>query len=166
MSTKKEESYEPLFESGITDLRIEECYQLLVNTFNKNVQRENLMERFLVYYWELCQLGIYIEMWLDGSFVTKKENPSDVDIVLILDREQVKSLGREQSNQLMTLTYPPTAEARYGVDVRVHGFSEAKRLKQKFEWFSHDKNLLPKGFARLIINPCEKEKPASGEVQI
>ncbi len=151
MNEDKEKSYQPLLDEGIHDIEVDECFDLFVRPFKNNEHRSKLMERFLHYYWELCQLGIFVEIWLDGSFVTKKEQPSDIDIVLIVNRSQLNELDHDQARTFYTLMQPIITKARYGIDVRMHGYDEHERKEQKRKLFSYDKNLNKKGFARLKI---------------
>ena len=49
--------------------------------------------------------GVHIvgELWVNGSFVTEKINPNDVDLVLVLDRQFVEQASPEQMEALMWL---------------------------------------------------------------
>ncbi|WP_338768928.1 hypothetical protein WAF17_08795 [Bernardetia sp. ABR2-2B] len=57
-------------------------------------QRKHHFDSYLNYSKELKKLCKDIELtqWIDGSFVTKKENPNDIDLVTFLDFESTKSI--------------------------------------------------------------------------
>lgn len=59
-----------------------------VDAFPKSKTRVKLYEN-LIQFNETLQKEVYpwYEMWVDGSFVTKKHNPRDVDVVVFLDAE-------------------------------------------------------------------------------
>lgn len=144
-------SHEPLFDCGIHDIDIKDLFGVCVKQFNNNEYRRKMFERFATYYWMLSELDLYCELWIDGSFVTKKEQPKDIDIVLIVNRSHLNYLNEDNARSFYSLTDPIAALARYFIDVRVHDISEHKRKAEKKELFLSDKNGRPKGFARLKL---------------
>ncbi len=60
-----------------------------VSKFDKQTKRAALFEEFKRYFRDLFDvLGIdEIEVWVDGSFATRKENPNDIDFVFFLDTD-------------------------------------------------------------------------------
>lgn len=147
----------PLFNSGIADIEISDCYELFVAPFKNKERRNALMERFFIYYWELSQLRIDVDIWIDGSFVTTKENPSDIDIALIVNMQHIQEMSDEDADSFYALVNPVTTLSRYYLDVRTHEYSEHDRKRQKKNWFSKDKNQNSKGFARIKISRIESD---------
>lgn len=87
---KVKESYEPLFAPGFHGVPFENLKErlteLLVVPFSNKTRRQLLLQRLLELLEEMetfGDAGIFVEMWIDGSFVTKKEVPNDVDIVIV-----------------------------------------------------------------------------------
>lgn len=58
-------------------------------TFVWNQHRRMLFEQYQAFVKEITQLSItHFFLWVNGSFVTKKENPNDIDLVVFLPQEQ------------------------------------------------------------------------------
>lgn len=68
-----------------------EVRQACVDAFPDSTTRPALANAFEDVLVRLTEAGIEGELWLDGSFVTDKSNPSDVDFVLVANSEQYDS---------------------------------------------------------------------------
>lgn len=71
--------------NGISvDLATLEYY--FVGQFPASTTRRALFENYLKYQSQLqSEVFPWFEQWVDGSFVTLKENPKDIDLVTLLD---------------------------------------------------------------------------------
>ncbi len=49
---------------------------------------------------ELESIGIRGDLWVDGSFLTEQENPSDVDVVLRITADFFTAANQEQREKL------------------------------------------------------------------
>ena len=57
-----------------------------VKAFPFSTTRQHLFENYLAYIEDFKRdVFPYFEQWIDGSFITQKENPKDIDIVTFLD---------------------------------------------------------------------------------
>ncbi len=58
--------------------------------------RAQLFEKYVVYSSELKRLsgGKHLRQWINGSFITKKSDPGDIDIITFLERSQVRKLDK------------------------------------------------------------------------
>lgn len=76
----------PLFEPGFYDVPLdglkETLTERLVKPFTGSRRRELLLDRLLALLAEVEKVCIFTEAWIDGSFVTDKKEPNDVDLVL------------------------------------------------------------------------------------
>lgn len=70
------EGLHPMALSGVRDL----C----VNGFPNSESRGNIMDSLEGMLQRLDDTGIPADIWIDGSFVTEKINPHDVDIVALI----------------------------------------------------------------------------------
>jgi hypothetical protein len=75
--------------------------------------RKNLYDQYKNYTDDLKAVCGEIELvqWLDGSFVTKKPKPSDIDLVTFIDIKIVETTEKE----LRKFIYPASLE-NYGID--------------------------------------------------
>ncbi len=105
-----------------------------------------------------------ILLWIDGSFVTKKINPADIDVVMFLD----DAISQQHKAPLELFKYPRSLEL-FSVDAYVvnvfsenhpnHFVTRADRAHW-LEWFSKTATnrygkKMPKGFLELNISQHE-----------
>lgn len=82
----------PLFQPGIQVVSLGELRRVCVGTFPGNVRRQTLfglLEKYLV---QFTLLHAHFTFWIDGSFVTSKTNPGDIDVVVWFDVQEIDAL--------------------------------------------------------------------------
>ena len=80
------------YESIEIDLATLETY--FVTAFPKSRTRKRLFENYLRYIYRFQdEVFPFFEQYINGSFVTKKENPKDIDIVTFLDYQVYEKRG-------------------------------------------------------------------------
>lgn len=62
--------------------------------------RRRLTDQLRAFVRELTKLGVHGEIWIDGSYATRKPNPSDVDVVLAIAPRALRALAAEHLKQL------------------------------------------------------------------
>ncbi|MFB9077731.1 DUF6932 family protein [Flavobacterium procerum] len=80
------------------------------------IQRKEIFEAYVKYnqdFKKVCNLDI-LHQWINGSFVTKKTNPGDIDLVTFLDYNIVLELGSKLNDFIF-----PNSEKIYGVDAYI-----------------------------------------------
>jgi hypothetical protein len=58
--------------------------------------------------------GLALKQWINGSFVTKKINPKDIDMVTFVDHYKIKELGSKLTNFKAANSW-----IKYGVDAYI-----------------------------------------------
>jgi len=127
----------------------------------KEESRKVLYDKYVVYSEALKHLlgNINIVQWIDGSFVTKKKNPSDFDIVTFVDASLLKLVG----DQIDNFKYPSSIE-KFGIDaylVKSYNLSDSNHslfIGDKMYWFdafsrtrgNRSGRSYPKGFLEII----------------
>ena len=66
-------------------MSVEELRDLCVKDFPSSARREEIMAGFDAIHDQLVSLGIDGELWIDGSFTTRKMEPDDIDFILVTD---------------------------------------------------------------------------------
>ena len=94
-----------LYPYSIIETDLETFKKIFVSYFPFSSTRKRLFENYLIYLGNLKETvntGFY--QWIDGSFVTNKEDPKDIDFVTFLDfglyREHEKAISK-----LLSLRY-------------------------------------------------------------
>ena len=77
--------YPPLLPGGLHYMAVPDLRALCVGGFPLSQSREPIMIGVEKLFGMLVGGGIEGELWVDGSFLTEKVNPADVDVVLFAD---------------------------------------------------------------------------------
>lgn len=149
-------SPEPLLPAGLHDVKLEAIREECVEEFSDGGQgnpdvRRHIMDRFEQYLSELAELNAELEVWVDGSFVTEKPKPNDVDVVIFADLDDLDNLSDEQQKKVRQLIQGDTRQ-RYETDAFLAPVGNSARRKYWRDMFGTDRQGNPKGIYRLVIN--------------
>lgn len=149
------QDFPPIINSGIHKLSMTELEQMAVLAFPSDVKRTTLFYQFSSWTSQLSSLGLTGTLWLDGSFLTKKPYPNDIDCVLfepILSRQ----LDANQLNRLSKLLDHDEARVSFNLDFYLEPKMQASDLfHRQAYWsgvfgFQHDRTKA-KGFVEIKI---------------
>ena len=131
---------------------------LCVGPFPLSKNRAQIMAGFERLLAKLAKEGIKAEIWIDGSFISKKLNPSDIDILVCADAETYDAnssvrhvldwLGKEDlkpkyfCDSYLQLDYPEGHKNRE--------LSERTKLSWR-RWFHTDRSGNSRGLAAILI---------------
>lgn len=141
--------YPALLEAGMHNMTFSDLESVFVTPFEPNDRRRTLLIRLEAFTKRLQEVPIDMEVWIDGSFATKKENPGDIDLVVVFAEEDVNKLPAEKLQILEELFgNQKHTKLRYECDAyfvlnNIHEISYWRGL------FGFDRNEQPKGIARL-----------------
>ena len=145
--------YAPLLEPGLYDVPFdglkEILTKLLVRPFADSRHRELLLEHLLALLTEVRSVGIFTEAWIDGSFVSDKEEPGDIDIVLWYN--VASSLSPRELRTYRELLDSDFMMFRYGCDVYLAANGNDKQRRYWKNWFGYDRTGHPKGIVRVLF---------------
>jgi hypothetical protein len=80
-----------LFPLGFHNLTLDSLELVCVDLFPLSVSRRPIMDGFREFVKTLTDSGYAGELWVDGSFLTEKIDPKDIDVVLRCDGERYNS---------------------------------------------------------------------------
>jgi len=140
--------YLPLFKPGFHDIKLEDLDNLFVIPFNDVSRRRELTDNLKIFLYKLREINAKFEVWIDGSYLTKKITPGDVDIAILYDPEEINSIPKHDQDFLMT----PNKEnkIRYGLDA----YFVPDERNSKCYWrglFGFSREEKPKGIPRIQI---------------
>lgn len=75
----------PLLGPGMHVLSLAELRNLAVINFPTSSRRTRLFEDFVQLLQTLQRYGVECDIWIDGSFLTEKNDPSDIDLTALFD---------------------------------------------------------------------------------
>lgn len=141
---------EPLLPPGVHDVHLDDVRRECVEKFqdggsNNPEVRRHIMDRFEQYLSELSSLGIKLEVWVDGSFVTEKTVPGDVDIVIFGDTDELETQEEEMKLRRLIQDHP---KERYKTDAYWAPAGNDVMREYWRDMFATDRQGQPKGLYR------------------
>jgi hypothetical protein len=97
-------------------LEIPEFVSLFVDSFDPDSTRTNLYSNYKSYFSDLHQMLKYeFFQWIDGSFITTKRDPRDIDVVSFIDFKDYEEYTEIIDNRFSS----KNARKIYGVDAYI-----------------------------------------------
>ena len=121
----------------IPDNNIQSNITELEKAFVKDIpttKRRELFDKYVSYsiaLKEICN-NADLKQWIDGSFVTKKPHPGDIDLVTFIDFSTIDALNDKLTNYKY-----PAAQNVFGVDayiIRTYPVDHKRYLIYKADW--------------------------------
>lgn len=148
-----EQSYAPLFAKEFCDIAEKDIDRVFVEPWN-TPRRKELAVGLRLFLAHLRSLGVNsYEIWINGSFATKKPSPTDADIVCFVSRETLDGMN---DSELEELSYLASREgrayvrARWGCDYYYCPFEQVRYRNQFKNKFATDRNGSIKGIGRIM----------------
>ncbi len=148
------------------ELTFNEAKTFFVDGFQESETRQRNWNGFCSFLDSLINLGLTdAEVWVDGSFVTNKLNPNDIDCVIYVKPIVINSISIENKKKL-------SAKFSEGGNLLAHfafftdpyilldvsdnpdfpNYLNLCKRKEYWEnWWGHDRNNNPKGYIVLTI---------------
>lgn len=152
-------------EPGLYPMDLNEIENILVTPFPHSSTRPSVMSGFRRHTADLQALVDEYTQFIDGSFVSNKNDPGDIDLVCFIDGDKVDALSPPQQAMLRELLLGPVTKASHYCDAYfcpsypdTHANYDSYRSKRKY-WmgeFGYDRFDVPKG----IVVVEQKASPA------
>lgn len=141
---------------GVYNMNMDEFKRIFCENSSK---REEILKEYEKHLSEIMDTGYFLDHWIDGSFVSAKKNPSDIDTLTEFDGAEAdknndkqriddlinnsKSKTNGLCHSLRVYRYPASDEENYMAYLTV-------KLRILIELFCKDRNEIPKGVVHLI----------------
>lgn len=150
--------HEPLLDAGVHPMAMAEMRTVLVDAFDDGMgRRAYLVSRLQAFLEDLVQLiGTTFRVWVDGSLLSKKPEPADVDLVVIVQASHLNALGVQEKGALREIfvTEQQHVKQRYSCDVYLVMAGDVDQEQYWREFFGHDREGRPKGIIEVGCNGC------------
>lgn len=148
------EDFPPVLQAGIHRMTMDTFRETFVSSVPETSRRLQLFSHLDQWVARLRQLNVTATLWLDGSFVTRKPEPGDVDCVL-WNPVFVGPITDEGKVELLAMTDRAKARAAFGIDLYVEIPLPNELMKREAYWrgmfgFQHD-GRRAKGFVELTV---------------
>ena len=143
---------------GFINGTIGEFKERFVVELDGSVTRGDIFSMYLNYCKKMDYLEVAVEQWVDGSYITNKEDPSDIDLVTHIDALKANE-SAELQEDLTKLLDNAHCKSQYRCDVYVipiypKELPDEYRIYKKSEkywskWFGKDRAGNPKGIVEF-----------------
>ena len=160
---------------GFHAMSTEDLRSLCVETFPKSRVRSEIMAGFMAIYEGYVNLKIEGELWIDGSFLTTKIDPDDIDFIALIPQwfrlhgtvEQQSyiewMISKEDEPRALFMCHTEVLEVVEDGHADYNFFLDMKNHWEKnvygFSVKSHD----PKGIAVIPLAPPPVDSAGKGE---
>jgi hypothetical protein len=150
---ENEKQYPPLLSPGIHELHLSDLQRIAVDEIEPSARRADIWNGFLVLYQRLLRSGLAgLDLWVDGSFLTTKPRPNDIDCVLWIPKEHIDSCTEEQYKYLMELRDIAAVQRKYCVHLFLAPADDLTNIDYWQNWFgTYRDQTTPKGFACVAL---------------
>lgn len=145
-----------LLPPGMHSLTLQDLQSLAVARFPQDMQRYDLHHKLTAWAGALLACGVGGTLWLDGSFLTEKPSPEDVDCVL-WNPHWVNAASATLANeqQVRHLLDHAAAKNLFRLDLYVEQPAPGVAFHREAYWrgvlgFGHDR-MTAKGFAEVNL---------------
>lgn len=134
-------AFPPIFSGGLTEIAVEDLAQIFSDPAFDTPLRRRLTADLRLFIAELVSLGTHGELWINGSYATKKPEPGDIDIALCIPLTVVSAMSDAQLDRLTSLSdvnNRPYVRARWHVDFYVFHASDIASRSYFLDLFSRN----------------------------
>jgi Zn-dependent peptidase ImmA (M78 family) len=128
-------SQPPLFGTGEHLIDEDRLEAIFVVPFKHSSSRAHLTASLRALIGFVRQIGITCDVWIDGSYATRKREPSDIDVTIFINPGQIERLSDERYAELQLLLDRGLMLERYACDVFVERANDEKRKRYFRELF-------------------------------
>lgn len=152
--------FPPLLPPGFHDLDDDKVKSLCVDAFQESVRRSMLYCNYIQLINQFREINqqcrCFSEIWIDGSFTTKKPEPDDIDILLVVDFLAVNNLPDALKSLVSSLLNRDYIKLNFNIDVLLlpenhPNVDYSERRSYWRGWFGFDRKENPKGLVRVML---------------
>jgi hypothetical protein len=145
--------YPPLLPGGLHTFDLLSLEALTVDEFPNSARRPALFNTLRVYLDLLGATGLRASIWVDGSFMCAKQEPDDIDLVVVYDPQSADELPESSMSVVGGLLNTGFVKARFGLHVFPADATLAADLNYWRRTFGTQRDeVTPKGLAELKVN--------------
>ena len=152
----------PLLVPGRHVMSLEQMRSICVEDFPLSNRRSFLWDNFVEVYTVIKANGLNGELWIDGSFLTQKTDPDDIDFTMRVNGHEYDNASEEQLS-----VYNWLQSDKPHIDFNLHTFlffeypngpedlKKAGITDREYwdEWWGTSRKGVKKGFAVIQLNP-------------
>ena len=141
MPASPKPTFPAIFSGGLTEVAIEDLAQIFSDPAFDTPLRRRLTADLRLFIAELDRLGAHGELWINGSYATKKPEPRDMDVALCIPLTVASAISDAQLDRLYYISNVDNrayVRAKWHVDFYVFEASDIASRRYYFELFSRN----------------------------
>ena len=150
MRTLSKKDYDPLLGAGKHRLSLGELEDLAVVPFSGSGTRGSLFDALKELLRRMKLFGVRCELWIDGSFLTKKVDPEDIDLTIVIAKPDFDLMPPAMKNQI-TLLCTKQHTLSPALDCYLTDSTDKSRLEYWDSMWGSGRNNEPKGYIVLGV---------------
>jgi hypothetical protein len=148
--------FDPIYPAGIHYISFDNLNEIFVTPFENGERRKYLSERFRAHIEKFSDLELIADIWLDGSYLTNKPEPGDMDIPIVFDVNKVNNSPVEKDRCYKNYL-TASSKIRYSIDVLLLPAHDVTYRSYWRGWF---------GFSRNEQPICERLSPLARQYSL
>ena len=150
-----------VLEPGLHRCTLDEVYDTFVNKFSTSIRRKNIFKSLIAFLKKLNDNYKIYEVWIDGSYVSEKINPNDVDTVIFFEVDDFIKVSTIWNNIRAVQDIDSYCAVAVNEDSkkRIDPTSYQQIVNNRNYWrgqFGYDRADKPKGIIVLPVEEIEK----------
>ena len=145
-------AYPPLLPAGFHRFTLDELAHTFALPFGNSRRSPVLVDGLKRFVTKLLAMGVVGELWFDGSFVSTKIEPDDIDLVVVLDANAFSKLSAKKRGAIERAFDPTLARVMYKCDVYWVLSSDVAWVTYWRGWFGFQRDgKSPKGLGYILL---------------
>lgn len=144
--------FTPILSAGFHDYDEAKLEKDFLYAFPGSITRDKLVKGLNKYINCLKAIQIPFELWIDGSFVTNKMDPNDIDLLIIASKQKCDMLPSDKQALFSELINNPKAKTNFYCDVFFCVAEDEPHKSYWRGWFGFSRKELPKGIVRMKVS--------------
>ncbi|NCC53792.1 MAG: hypothetical protein EOM20_21660 [Spartobacteria bacterium] len=158
-------------DAGIYDMEIDEMEGSFVDAFPASNTRSGVFSGYRRHHADLISVGLEVEEMIDGSFISTKNDPGDIDFVCFVNAHELDRLPQEKKELFHNLVSGKKTRDAYLCDAYFCPIVPEddplfpKLRAQRKYWmgeFGYDRLDRPKGIVRVQVAIPESDNQGEG----
>ncbi|KAF0250043.1 MAG: hypothetical protein FD167_554 [bacterium] len=145
--------YPSIIPIGITKMRLDEFEEWVKTSFKDSEYRQNLLNYFKEVIKKIQVFRFSFEVWVDGSYLTEKPEPDDIDLLIIISRRLVNKLSQDRQDELYNKYFSIEGKSNikhlYKCDINFMYKEDEKRRTFWLDLFGYSRDKKPKGIISI-----------------
>ena len=153
MASSNPTTYNAKLPPGIHPHDLSSFYDLTVAPYPEHTRRHNLWHGFLGLYHRLLKANLHgLEIWIDGSFLTDKFDPQDIDCVLWIPESHINECGPDEYTALCELRDIAASQRNDLTHLFLAPAGDQDNIQYWTRWFRDGRDpSKPQGFVRIAL---------------